>query len=102
MPQSHSHIMVQFHSQIMCYRETGSHYEVVSSQTSPGAYITSSITRKILKAIRTGVGFGSGTETNDEETNLVIPADSKESCLSSIADEGVATITHIITNASGM
>ena len=31
-------------------------------QTSSGAYIASSIT--ILEAIRAGVGFGSGTETN--------------------------------------
>ena len=37
-------------------------------QTSSGMYIASSITREkmrvMLKAIRTGVGFGSGTETN--------------------------------------
>ena len=32
-------------------------FSIVSSQTSSGAYITSSILHAILKAIRAGVGF---------------------------------------------
>ena len=40
-------------------------------QTSSGAYIASSITRAILKAIRAGVGFGSGTNTTLFYTNNI-------------------------------
>ena len=44
-------------------------------QTSSGAYVASSITCGILKAIRVGVGFRSGTETMPHGTDQMKHAD---------------------------